>query len=182
MNRTVLSQNGYSLAEHRSDISLCTNILQNAADFVFSLPVLVQGTYYIPSQDDQAEHRVIIAESATLLLERPYMVGFYGVRSLDPGGEHTKDLLSVDNRLIESLHEFGIGLYNTARMNGEYLNTALLPDRQASQQWGLDNSVHQAAVSKLAPVCYTRVLKFTGYVDGWPLACRVDVDEVIVME
>lgn len=182
MNRTVLNQNGDSVAEYRRDITLCTNILQKATDFVFSLPALSQGTYYIPPHDDQAEHRVIIAESSTLLLERPYMVGFYGLRSPDPSGVNTKELLAVDNRLIDSLHDFGIGLYNTAFMNGEYLNTALLPDRDASQRWGLDNSVHQAAVSKLAPRCYKRVLKFTGYVDGWPRACRVDVDEVIVME
>lgn len=183
MNRMVLNpRTDYSLAEYSSDISLCTNILQKAADYVFSLPVLVRGTYYIPPHDNQAEHRVIIADSATLLLERPYMVGFYGLRSPDPGGANTKDLLAVDNRLIDSMLDFGIGLYNTALMNGEYLNTALLPDREACEHWGLDNSVHQAAVTKLAPRCYQRVLKFTGYVDGWPYACRVDVDEVIVLE
>jgi hypothetical protein len=88
----------------------------------------------------------------------------------------------VDDRLIETLGAFGVGLYNTARLGGEYVNTAVLSDRYASQRWAAENSLHQAASNKLAPRCYRKVLKFTGDIDGWPKECRFNLDEVILLE
>ena len=182
VQRTILSPEQYSTGETAEGIAICLKILQAAADFIFASPQIRSGSYAIPSQDGHLTHRVIVATHQTLLLERPYIVGFYGIRSLDPDGNLTKDLTRTDDRLIESLGEYRVGLYNTARMGGEYANTAVLPSMEASKTWALENSLHQAAASHLAPKCYSQVLKFTGYVDGWPADCRFDLDEVIWMK
>jgi hypothetical protein len=182
VQRAILSPEQYSTGEAAEGILICQVILQAAVDFIFASPHIRSGSYAIPSEDGHLTHRVIVAAHQTLLLERPYIVGFYGLRSADPEGDLTKDLTRTDDRLIESLGEYRVGLYNTARVRGEYANTAVLPSMEASKKWALGNSLHQAAASHLAPKCYTQVLKFTGYVDGWPSDCRFDLDEVIWME
>jgi hypothetical protein len=182
MDKKILSQLEYSGGEIAAGISICTDLLQAAAEFVFSLLTLETGTYTIQTRELLPDHRVIIGDPKTLLLKRPYVVGFYGIRSPDPGGTVTEDLRSVDDRLIETLGAFGVGLYNTARLGGEYVNTAVLSDRYASQRWAAENSLHQAASNKLAPRCYRKVLKFTGDIDGWPKECRFNLDEVILLE
>ena len=190
MDRIVLYPAQYARGDIAGDIATCTAILQEAASFVFSLPELRAGTFFIPAVETQPgyrvfnppDHRVIVGEPATLRLERPYMVAFYGIRTPDPDGLISEDLLGVDNRLIGSLVAFGVGLYNTASWQGEYKNTAVLPDAAASQRWAEENSLHQAAVQNLAPRSYQKILKFTGYVDGWPWDCRVAVDEVVLLQ
>lgn len=181
MQRTILSPEQYSTGQIAEGIAICLKILQAAVDFVFASPQVHSGTYAIPGEDGHLTHRVIVATYQTLLLERPYMVGFYGIRSADPDGNISKDLTRTDDRLIETLGEYRVGLYNTARVGGEYANTAVLPSMEASKRWARENSLHQAAVSHLAPKCYAQVLKFTAYVDGWPAACRFDLDEVLWM-
>jgi hypothetical protein len=182
MTRKVLTLAEYSLGEAADGISTCINILQEAADYILTVPNLQSGVFIIRTSEGQPDHRVIIGDPAALLIERPYVVGFYGIRSPDPDGAVTKDLLGVDNKLIESLVEFGVGLYNTARLQGEFVNTALLRDKKASSKWAAENTLHQAAVDNLAPKCYTKVLKFTGYVDNWPEDCRIAIDEVILID
>ena len=182
MLKKVLVPPEYSLGETAAGISICIENLQEAADYIFSNPALASGAHIIRASAGQPDHRIIIGDPAVLLIERPYLVGFYGIRSPDPDGAVTKDLLGVDNRLIESLVEFGVGLYNTARLRGEFVNTALLRDKTASRKWSAENTLHQAAVDHLASRCYTTVLKFTGYVAGWPEQCVVDLDEVILIE
>jgi hypothetical protein len=182
MDKKILSQAEYSQGETATGIAICTDMLQEAADYIFSLPALESCTHTLHTNGYLPDHRIIIGEPATLRLERPYVVGFYGIRSPDPGGVVTQDLLRVDNLLIETLAEFGVGLYNTARLNKEYINTAILPNRDASKRWAVENSLHLAAIHKLAPRCYRKVLKFTGDIDGWPRKCRLTIDEVILIE
>jgi hypothetical protein len=182
MERIELNQVDYTSGETAQGIEYCTDLLQSAANFVFTLPVLKRCTHTVHTSDFFSDHRIIIGEPATLLMDRPYVVGFFGIRLPDPDGAITENLISVDNRLIETLAEYGVGLYNTARLEGEYINTAVLPDRSASKRWAKGNSLHQAAVNKLTPKCYKKVLKFTGEIDGWPHRCRIRVDEVILMQ
>ena len=143
---------------------------------------LKAGTYLLQANDSQLYHRLIIGQTATLQLERPYMVGFCGIRTPDPEGDLTEDLIQVDNRLIESLQAYGIGLYNTARFGKEFKNTALLPDKASSKRWAAENALHRSAVNHLTPRCYQAVVKFTGYVEGWPSYCRIAVDEAILLQ
>ncbi len=182
MDRTILDPTQITDRGIAAEIAVCTGILQAAARYIFTRPQLERGSFLIPQAGDQPDHRVIVADPASLQVERPYMVGFYGTRLPDPDGSISHDLLQVDNRLIDSLAAFRVGLYNTAWHAGAYKNTAILPDRRASRRWAAENALHRAAVIKLAPRCYRQVLKFTGYVNGWPWDCRIELDEAILLQ
>jgi hypothetical protein len=182
MDKKILTRSEYTSGEAAAGISICTVLLQAAADFVFSLPEIASHTFNIQTSDLLPDHRVITGEPATLRVKRPYVVGFYGIRSSDPTGDTSEQLSAVDDKLIETLREFGVGLYNTARYGTEYINTAVLRHRSASKRWAAGNRLHLAAATRLAPRCYHKVLKFTGYIDGWPKRCRFDLDEVVILE
>ena len=95
MDQIVLYPAQYARGDIAGDIATCTAILQEAASFVFSLPELRAGTFFIPAVETQPgyrvfnppDHRVIVGEPATLRLERPYMVAFYG-SDARPGWAH----------------------------------------------------------------------------------------------
>ena len=181
MDRTILSPTDLTREYIAVEIERCTKMLQEAANYMLEMPELSPGTYLIQTSDGQPYHRLIIGYPPTLQLERPYMVGFCGIRASDPDDNLSEKLIQVDDRLIETIQSYQIGLYNTARYGKEYKNTALLPDKASSKRWAAENALHQSAVDKLTPKCYQTVVKFTGYVDGWPEECRIAVDEAIYM-